>query len=89
MGCTDVFVTAQKRMGGEFAGPLIKKTEKRVDWLKKGKRVSINSKKIVNFAAGKPEKPANTEKKTARKTAKSGDVKPETVKKRATGTKKK
>lgn len=47
------FVTAQKRMGGEFAGPLIKKTEKRVDWLKKGKRVSINSKKIVNFAAGK------------------------------------
>ncbi len=48
---------------------------------------------VVNFAAGKPEKPANTEKKTARKTArktaKSGDVKPETVKKRATGTKKK
>ena len=40
---------------------------------------------VVNFAAGKPEKPANTEKKTA----KSGDVKPETVKKRATGTKKK
>ena len=44
---------------------------------------------VVNFAAGKPEKLANTEKKTARKTAKSGDVKPETVKKRATGTKKK
>ena len=44
---------------------------------------------VVNFAAGKPEKPANTEKKTARKTATSGDVKPETVKKRATGTKKK
>ena len=44
---------------------------------------------VVNFAAGKPEKPANTEKKTARKTSKSGDVKPETVKKRATGTKKK
>ena len=44
---------------------------------------------VVNFAAGKPEKPANTEKKTTGKAAKSGDVKPETVKKRTTGTKKK
>ena len=44
---------------------------------------------VVNFAAGKPEKPANTEKKTTRKASKSGDVKPAAVKKRTPGTKKK
>lgn len=48
-----MFFDGTEADGREFAGPRIKKTEKRVDWLKKGKRVSINSKKIVNFAAGK------------------------------------